>query len=87
MIMATQMERANAWVAGALKRCRETGQPQQSKDWGSGQRARSVTIMAYDATTMQYTVSLLAWGHEERTITGSAMDVHTEAAGVLADAG
>lgn len=85
--MATQMDMAKRWVGAALNRCKETGQPQQSKDWGYGDRKRVVTIGAYDANTDVYTVYLLCWGFPEKTITGKWADVFPEAADVLANAG
>lgn len=66
---------------------KETGEPQQSKDWGYGDRKRVVTIGAYDASTDLYTVYLLCWGFPEKTITGKWTSVFIEAADVLANAG
>lgn len=85
--MPTQMEMAKLWVGAALKRCKETGEPQQSKDWGYGDRKRVVTIGAYDASTGLYTVHLLCWGFPEKTITDKWASVFIEASDVLANAG
>lgn len=85
--MPTQHEMAQYWVGGAMKRCRESGEPQQSKDWGYGDRKRCVTILAFDAQTGLYEAAMLCWGFRERVVIGRWEHVFCECVDALAGAG
>lgn len=85
--MPTQHEMANRWVGGAMKQVRETGESQTSKDWGYGDRKRSVTIASYDQANQTYTAYLLCWGFPEREVSGKWDHVFPECVEALAGAG
>jgi len=85
--MPTQHEMARFWVGGAMKQVRETREPQQSKDWGYGDRKRCVTILSFDSQTARYEAALLCWGFPERIVTGRWELVFCECVEALAGAG
>lgn len=80
--MASSHERARMWVAGAIKRARETGEVQASANWGYGQRTRRAAIWVEDGVL---TASLVCWGYPERIVIGS--EVFCETLLCLAEAG